>query len=106
MIDFNDFDIEEQDNNLIYDKIFAEWLVNNNIYDKYLNNIMLSVDVLKDISRHKYITHMFIWDASHDGNDFWKKMNNKWIDYIKSEEWKELKRLNRYHISKFSNFLK
>jgi hypothetical protein len=93
-----DFDKEEERNIPVEFKgheDFYDFLVDNDILDKWINNFEKDVSWRKDVIwRNKkeihdflnnninYIDHAFNWSDTEEGYDFWIKIYNKWINEI------------------------
>jgi hypothetical protein len=60
---------------------FYDFLVNNDILDKWINNFYQYkkeiYDFLNNISMYA-----FNWSDTKEGHDFWEKIYNKWINEI------------------------
>ena len=91
-INFDDVDIDETKSPLT-DKKFVKFLKDNNIHDKFINNLSLAItnndELYKvfwqsietfcdDLKRYKYISHAFSWDLTPEGSNFWGNWNGHW----------------------------
>jgi hypothetical protein len=66
---------------------FYNFLVNNDILDKWINNFEKAVtwrnkeeihDFLNIIDKSYYFDLAFFWKDTEEGHDFWNKINKKW----------------------------
>jgi hypothetical protein len=76
-------------------EILREFLLKNDIWHEYLNNCKLYLGKQRytefyinrklDKINPKDIMHVdycFIWWCTPEGNEFWKNINIKWIEYL------------------------
>jgi hypothetical protein len=68
-INWNDWDIEEKDNeSKLTDKEFVKFLYNNNDYDIFIYNINKSLESYCDsLNQNNYISRAFTWDYLKEG---------------------------------------
>ena len=97
-IDFSDIDTDETcHNSPLTDKEFVKFLKDNDIYDRFMNNLYWEVKnqvyhynkhwysintLCKDLPRSNYIGSSFSWKQSPEGYDFWLKYHNRWSDIV------------------------
>ena len=102
MIDFSDIDVEEiKQSDSLSDKEFVDFLIENDIYDKFIDNLhreisndrlsihhyynrcWFSIDSFCDdirirYGRGTYVNYAFAWSNTDEGRDFWKEIYNLW----------------------------
>ena len=100
MIDFSDIDIEEtKQSDSLSDKEFVDFLVNNDIYDKFINNLHMEVSAsyhsfyrkdwmsietfCDDLRWYDYVEFAFVWVDSPEGKDFWNNVHQLWMKDMK-----------------------
>jgi len=101
-IDFDNYDIDETDNQLT-DKMFVKFLKDNKIYDRFINNLHRAItnhdeqyenywysigtfcnDINKIYGISQYMILGFNWRGTPEGSDFWNYWYKKWKHYIKN----------------------
>jgi len=94
-IDWDDFDIEEDDPNTHKDfegnEKFYKFLKDNNVLDRYMNNYdpfyegngNISLFKFLNICMNKnYIFKAFLWSETYEKFGFWDNINSKWREII------------------------
>ena len=84
MINFNEFDIEENQD-IIPDKEFADFLISHGAYYDYVKNIKLEIEdtekFFKRTPRAHYISNAFNW--TYVGRfKYWANISRLWIRWI------------------------
>jgi len=102
---FEDWDEEEINIEIIFDKYFTNFLIDNNAYNNYITasgfgaSSNKSVDkinkVLNNINELNIINHPFVWKFTPQKNDYWSKINKKWVMYICNKN--PYNRINNYY---------
>jgi hypothetical protein len=85
MIDWNDWNIEEdEDENILTDKKFVKFLEDNNAYDSFIYNLKhYGIEHYKietfcnDLKPFNYISDSFTWSKTKE-QFFWYELNKKW----------------------------
>jgi len=105
-IDFDNYDVEETKGRLtnkeetrdhLTNKKFVEFLKNNDIYKKFLDNLRREMRVrnratyykrfwysintfCNDVQELDYINNAFFWKDTPEGHDFWERYHYEWQD--------------------------
>ena len=91
-IDWEDWD--EEDKQPIGNELFTQFLIDNDIYDKWLE-YTLSFKGLKSVDDINYLikefklknsdifTLGFAWRHTSEGYGYWRKLNKKWLKLCK-----------------------
>lgn len=96
IIDFDDFDTEENPSTVLSDHEFVKFLIDNNAYNSFIENLKqesinpdslyfrrwwYSVDTFcRDIGNpHYYFNCAFTWSDYPEGKTFWARLNNTWV---------------------------
>ena len=99
-IDFDNYDIDETYDSPLTDKEFVIFLKDNNIYDKFIDNLYRDIekggkyygqlwhsvetfcDEISNIGegRPLYIVSAFVWDKTPEKFDFWKHWHYRWFN--------------------------
>lgn len=80
-------------------KIFANFLLINNAFNKYFANVYYSpwwqglTAKLYGYEEYWFLK-AFEWDTTPQGYKFWQKLNNKWRDYL-SDKNKFMKQIRK-----------
>jgi len=87
-IDFEDWDDEEYEyTDPLEDDKFVKFLIDNNIYDRFIYNIKNDKGYLSQndehLNRSQYISYTFGWGDSKEGYKFWLGINHKWRNHLK-----------------------
>jgi len=124
-IDFNDWNDEELEyDSPLTDKYFVKFLKDNDVYDKFIYNCnnnksnkyykkiywkSLETFCTNIKEKYLYINHAFNWGETNEDHDFWNKVDNKWLKYLKFNEninlenkdnfWIKLNKKNKLHES-------
>jgi hypothetical protein len=89
-INWNDWDIEEKENNnniiRLTNKKFVKFLNDYNIYDLFIYNIknksLIHLEKFCDnINKFQYI-NSFDWKDTKEGYEFWNNLNIKWLNRL------------------------
>ena len=93
-IDFSDIDTEET--RLLTNKNFVTFLKDNNIYDKFINNLQQEIvhsrgyygnewssieTFCDDVDVGRYISDAFYWGSTPEGHRFWDRYDYIWYKY-------------------------
>jgi hypothetical protein len=91
-INFNNY--EEDSSNFFIPKDcpqdFINFLKNENIYEKFINNLLNNNNqwkwnfskYCKDIKKQYYLSSSFRWYKTEEGDKFWRDINDKWRNLI------------------------
>ena len=84
-VDFDNVYIDETVHETIYDSPltdnnFVKFLKDNNIYEKFMNNLVVPANMLCNggSQPHSYILSAFSWEDTREGHDFWSMWNGVW----------------------------
>jgi hypothetical protein len=77
--------IEEEKKNIIYNKRFTNFLIENNIYDKYIYNVKhhIIIEYSDNTLGNHLIIDAFNWQKTPEGELFWYNIHKKWLNKIK-----------------------
>ena len=71
-------------------KKFIEFLERNDAWEKFEKNFIIQERDVKDykkdakIYKNFHISGAFTWSETDEGHDYWKKLNNKWMQENRS----------------------
>ena len=95
-INFNDYDTDETYDSPLTDKGFVKFLKENNIYNKFMDNIREEIiehgkywsywrsieNFCNIITDYAYIVSAFFWPDTPEGVIFWNKYDRMWRNYL------------------------
>lgn len=81
-----------KDNDVIYARLFLKFLLKNDLYQKYIDNLtnktifqedeaFISMFPIKE--KYELINFAFSWENSYEGFDFWSSSNKDWTDFVR-----------------------
>jgi hypothetical protein len=87
LINWNDWNIEEESKEELTNEKFIKFLEDNNDYDKFIYNFKYqkryNIETFCDIIKQsEYIMDAFIWDETKQGDSYWLKLNYKWKELL------------------------
>ncbi len=74
---------------------FLNFLRENEAYEKFKHNYLFGLSSKKVVYEYiiddycvvtdpkNYLVKAFLWVSSVEGDDFWRNLNNKWLEKIK-----------------------
>ena len=86
---------DEEENNILTNPIFVNFLMNNNAYASFIKNLKnkncelnnkkhKTIESLcDDIIEYNYLYLPFVWRSTPEGFDYWNKLNLDWRYSIK-----------------------
>jgi len=67
-----------------YEK-FIKFLKREKVYKKFFVNLFVPECFVRQLKPCFYF-HVFLWDDSPEGLEFWSDLNKKWIDFLNKKE--------------------
>ena len=64
-------------------KEVLQWLKDNELYDVVKRRLPVAIDrfPMLDVDMHQFFVLAFEWKYTSEGEDYWKEINNKFLEW-------------------------